>query len=411
MYNTLLILLFITLLMVFTVKNIEKFEVDTKIEYVGCFKDKFITRGGDRLFAIEKRGGVKTAQECKDYAISKNKKYFALQWPRDDKSACYVGARNDYPIEEMERLEDNRCQTPKNNRDPGFTHGGGMINSVYEIKELTESDIINDIIESKTETEILNELQSNTIPASQKEQITKVFYEKCKFNPKSIQGGFETLLACKDYCSNDDHNKSFGGVFCSKDACETKCNECRDTQMCRWNIPKPDIPDKEPKPIELDYEIKNNEVHLTWEKPQSEDPVTNYSVLITQLNNPDKLEIEIPTDIESDFVNHVIRDLNPRNIYFIEAYARNKYGYSKASNKIEVQVNYEDNQGYSSVEPVDPYTTTSFQQMVEDIKKSIQEPSEETPSETLSPLKILTELKNKDSDSNSQLNLDLFFGA
>ena len=98
--------------------------------------------------------------------------------------------------------------------------------------------------------------------------------------------------------------------------------ECTDTQFCRWNVPEFDPTDLKPNPIHLDYEIKNNEVHLLWEKPETQDPVTNYSVVITQLNNPDKLEIEIPVDIESDFVSHVVRDLNPSYIYFIEVYTK-----------------------------------------------------------------------------------------
>lgn len=243
--------------------------------------------------------------------------------------------------------------------------------------------------------------------------------EMCSFDPTKIQGGFGTRLACKDYCRNLDNNMLYGGALCDEKMCEELCNNCEDNQFCRW-LTEPVLTenDKKPKKTELEYTIKGSEVHLLWEKPQTIDPISHYSIVITQLNNPDKLEIETSTDINSDFVEHIVRGLNPNNIYFIEVYSRNQFGYSEPSNKVEVQVFYTNFSGYyGETDPVqDEEKMREFVKELTEILKKQSEESRKTSRsrranevDISSPIDILTADRKRDAKLQGKYNLNVFF--
>ena len=139
------------------------------------------------------------------------------------------------------------------------------------------------------------------------------------------------------------------------------------------------------------------------------------------MNNPDKLEITTETDTTSDFVEHVVRGLKPSEIYFIEVYSRNKFGYSEPSNSIEVQVFYTNYIGF--IGETDPEQDESkmaeFVKELMEILKNQQKNSRDSrlmkrninKVDISSPIDILTADKERDSKLQSKYNLDIFFNG
>ena len=104
------------------------------------------------------------------------------------------------------------------------------------------------------------------------------------------------------------------------------------------------------------------------------------------------------------------------NIYHVEVYARNKYGYSAPSNKVEVQTRYVSNNGYNS--PV-PYNTSEdnqeeIQKMIAEIreiikKKRYEKDIREGNVDISDPLDILVQDKERDAKMKENYNLEVFF--
>lgn len=405
MISILLFILLIIALYVFlgigTLKQRFQNPEPAKFQYVGCYNEK----SNDMALPLY-QGEVETPEQCALKAIENNSTYFGLQNVTkiqnnqlSNNPMCFISESGQASVPYDKHGESDTCLTLNKN-----IYGKKDTNAVYKI--LTSQEI-------ETQENLKKKLATDAaIIASGGTPV-----EGCAFNPKAIQGGFETKLACKDYCRNADNNTLFGGALCSEIACENICNKCDDNIFCRW-LTEPILTENEkiPKPIELEYKINDSEVLLLWEKPESIDAISHYSVVITDPNNPDKFEVEIQPNVKDDFIEHNILNLSPMNIYHVEVYSRNKFGYSMASNKVEVQTKYVSGDGYQA--PV-PYNT--YEQNYEEIQKFIAELKEiikkkkyekdlsEGKVDISEPLDILIQDAQRDEKLKQNYNLEVFF--
>ena len=366
----------------------------TKYQYSGCYNDK----SNDLALPVYK-GEVETPAECALKAIENNSTFFGLQNASGNKPMCFLSESGNLSVEYDKHGESDKCVTLNTN-----TYGTQNVNAVYKILNSEEIEI---------QENLKKKLSTNAAIIASGGTTN----EGCSFNPKAISGGFGTRLACKDYCRNNDNNKLFGGALCSESHCENICNKCEDNLFCRW-LSEPILTENEkiPKPIVLEYKIQDSEVLLLWEKPNSIDAISHYSVVITDPNNPDKFEVEIQPNVKDDFVEHNILNLNPMNIYHVEVYSRNKYGYSGTSNKVEVQTRYVSGNGYNSPVPYNTYEDNQeeMQKMIieirEIIKKKIYEKNIRDGNVDISdPLDILVQDKVRDENVKDKHSLDVFF--
>lgn len=405
MISILLFILLIIALYVFlgigTLKQRFQNPEPAKFQYVGCYNEK----SNDMALPLY-QGEVETSEQCALKAIENNSTYFGLQNVTkiqnnqlSNNPMCFISESGQTNVPYDKHGESDKCLTLNKN-----IYGKKDTNAVYKI--LTSQEI-------ETQENLKKKLATDAaIIASGGTPV-----EVCGFNPKAIQGGFATKLACKDYCRNADNNTLLGGALCSEIACENICNKCDDNIFCRW-LSEPILTENEkiPKPIELEYKINDSEVLLLWEKPESIDAISHYSVVITDPNNPDKFEVEIEPNVKDDFIEHNILNLSPMNIYHVEVYSRNKFGYSMASNKVEVQTKYVSGDGYQA--PV-PYNT--YEQNQEEIQKFIAELKEiikkkkykkdlsEGKVDISEPLDILIQDARRDEKLKQNYNLEVFF--
>jgi hypothetical protein len=361
--------------------------------YLGCFKDN-----SSNLALPNYKGEVSNVDECATIARNNNAKYFGLKNVKSltsngdlsNKPMCFIS--NSDETDYNKYGESQMCLNFENK-----VYGKGNTNSVYQV--LSQQDI--------DEQEALKKkLAQNAVILAQGGSVI----DSCAFEPTKIQGGFGTVLACKDYCRNIDNNGAFGGPLCNESTCEKICLECDNNQFCKWLSEPVFKEEKTPKQISLEYTINGSEVALLWEKPESSFPISHYSIVITQMDDSDKLEIETNLDVNSDFVEHIVRGLNPKKIYFIEVYARNSFGYGMPSNKIEVQVYYTSSNGYkSATEPEnDEETMKSFINELKGILAS-QKSNKSTEYDINSPLDILKADRERDATLQKTYNLNLFF--
>jgi hypothetical protein len=400
---TLLIYLLILVLIIFAFIGIgmntkQHFQNPNKYKYIGCFNDKT-----SDLALSQYKGEVSTINECADIAASNNSEFFGIQnvSKEGDKPMCFISSSDD---EYDKHGVSDQCLNSNNQ-----VFGKKNTNAVYQILSKTELE---------RQEALKRKLSRNAAIIARGGTVS----DSCSFNPEKIQGGFGTKLACKDYCMNPDNNTAFGGELCFEEKCAELCENCTNNQLCRW-LTEPVLTEEQkvPKKLELEYIIKGSEVHLLWEKPETIDPISHYSIVITQMNNPDKLEITTETDTTSDFVEHVVRGLKPSEIYFIEVYSRNKFGYSEPSNSIEVQVFYTNYSGF--IGETDPEQDESkmaeFVKELMEILKNQQKNSRDrrrmkrniNKVDISSPIDILTADKERDSKLQSKYNLDIFFNG
>jgi hypothetical protein len=233
--------------------------------------------------------------------------------------------------------------------------------------------------------------------------------EKCYFDPKMVDGGFYSPLACKDHCTSVDNRNKWGGEYCTKNACEEICSRCEDTSFCRWN--KTVFKEAEsqlPEPIKLEYKKDKTNLILIWEKPISKDTITNYSCVITDPELEDQFEVELPTDLECEFCEHIIRNLDATKIYHIELYSRNRYGYSRPSNLIRVQVD-EDATMMPHITDA-PTVSKTREELEQDRINLLQETiTTRSPDDIITPLDILAADKKRDGDWLNNYNAEVFF--
>lgn len=245
-----------------------------------------------------------------------------------------------------------------------------------------------------------------------KEQFQATGFSQCVFDPLKVNGGFGTLLACKDYCRNPDNNSSFGGALCNERVCETTCENCRDTQMCRWNTVKPVLTEsKVPSKIELEYIIRDNNVLLRWEKPKTETPLNFYSVVVRDSRNNMESEVEINNDINDHFIEHMVTDLKPLRTYYITVFARNNFGYSKESNAVRVQLPYRGPTGYTGFS-LPRINTNLLQDYRNQLRQTINRNTQERnsnldPNRPINPLEILTLYNEQQNEIPSELSVDM----
>ena len=397
MINIFLVLLLIILLFFFVgIKKKQHFQVSDKVvfEYVGCFKDNTNKR------ALSKPvGEVDSPKSCALKAKNNGSRFFGLQnvlgikkGVLTNKPICFISDVND----EYDKYGDSKeCLIHEKN-----TYGKSRVNAVYKL--LNKGEI-------EERDRLKKKLAKNALLINEGKNIL----ESCSFEPTKISDGFETKLACKDYCRNIDNNSKFGGSLCSESVCETICESCIDTSFCRWNtVPLVQEEKKNPDPIELEYKIDGSLVKLLWEKPFSISELSHYNIVITQQGNPDKLEVEVNDDVKNDFIEHIVRNLNPANVYYIEVYSRNGNGYSKASNKIQVQTEYTTGEGYRSQEPAD--RSEDNQQKIQDFLTRLRRymatnRKEEGELDVSSPLSILTQDRERDKEMKENYNIDVFF--
>jgi len=405
MISILLFILLIIALYVFlgigTLKQRFQNSEPAKFQYVGCYNDK----SNDLALPVYK-GEVETPEQCAMKAIENNSTFFGLQNVNSiqnnklsNNPMCFLSESGKMSVDYEKHGESVNCVTLNKN-----TYGTQNVNAVYKILSSEEIEIQENLKKKLSADAAI--IASGGTPK-----------EGCSFNPKAINGGFGTKLACKDYCRNHDNNTLFGGALCSELACENICDKCEDNIFCRW-LTEPILTENEkiPKPIVLEYKIQDSEVLLLWEKPNSIDAISHYSVVITDPNNPDKFEVEIQPNIKDDFVEHNILNLNPMNIYQVEVYSRNKYGYSAPSNKVEVQTRYVSNNGYNSPVPYNTYEDNQeeIQKMNVEIreiikKKQYEKDLREGNVDISDPLDILVQDKERDAKMSENYNLDVFF--
>jgi len=114
----------------------------------------------------------------------------------------------------------------------------------------------------------------------------------------------------------------------------------------------------------------------------------------------------LPTDLECNFCDHLIRNLESGKIYNITIFSRNKYGYSRASNTLRVNMEYEGeilNDGVSSGTSISTAITSIFRDQLR------QDITTKTPDDVITPLDILTEDKKRDSKWLSKYSADVKF--
>ncbi len=397
MINILLVLLLIILLFFFVgLKTKQHFQVSDKIvfEYIGCFKDN----SNKRALSIV-QDEVDGPEACALKAKQNGSRYFGLQnvlGVKDgvlkNKPICFISAVND---EYDMHGESDDCLVHEKN-----TYGKRGVNAVYKV--LNDAEI-------EERENLKKKLAKNALLI----RAGKDVENSCTFDPTKIPSGFSSKLACKDYCRNSDNNTKFGGSLCTENICEALCESCMDTSFCRWNT-MPVIEEEKlvPNPIELEYNINGALVKLLWEKPFSINEISHYNIVITQQDNSEKLEVEVNDDTKSDYVEHIVRNLNPANIYYIEVYSRNGNGYSKVSNKIQVQTEYTTGEGYRSEEPA--YTSEDNQQRIQEFlvrlrRYMITNRTEEGDIDVSSPLSILTQDRERDKKMKENYNIDVFF--
>jgi hypothetical protein len=241
--------------------------------------------------------------------------------------------------------------------------------------------------------------------------------EKCSFDPRMVQSGFYSELACKDHCRSVDYREKWGGEYCNSAACESICSQCDDTSLCRWNKAVYKTPDEKiPSPIKLEYEIENENLKLIWEKPKSEYNITAYSCIISDTDNDDEFEVDLPSDLECDFCDHLIRNLENGKVYTITIFARNKYGYSRASNTIRVNMEYEaeplpdPSSPDSEPDSAPSFRTSAMNNIISIFRNQfIPGVTTRTPDDVITPLDILTYDKNRDDKWLSNYNADVKF--
>ena len=243
------------------------------------------------------------------------------------------------------------------------------------------------------------------------ESFQNTGYSQCVFMPTTINGGFGSLLACKDYCRNPDKYGGFGCALSREKVCENICKNCTDTQMCRWNTTEPALTEnKVPKKIELEYIIRDNNVLLRWEKPESSEPLDFYSIIIRDSRYPSESEIELNNEVNVDFVEHLITELRPLRTYYITIYGRNRFGYSKESNSVRVQLPYRGNTGYTGFA-----LPTSNPIMLEDLRNQLRQSLTNNNQQRnvhidqdrpLSPLEILTLYNQQKNTISDEINID-----
>lgn len=254
-----------------------------------------------------------------------------------------------------------------------------------------------------------------TIRSQKKERLFLEKYagdikEKCDFNPVKIENGFDTLLECKDHCSSLDNRNKWGGSTCTEQICEQICEGCDKPSMCRWKrLPFKEPELKVPPSCILEHEEGTNKI--TWAKPECEDNITSYLLVITEKDNHNSsFEVDLPHDIESDFCEHTFDNLKGDVKYNITLYSRNKYGYSPPSENIILHFvaptigdAAEARQNESTNDSGDSDTTEDGANLDEENSYISNESNDKIPS----LLEILSEDRIRDSQLRDNYNIDI----
>jgi len=261
-------------------------------------------------------------------------------------------------------------------------------------------------------------VENNRRAAFEKKLVENKIYSKidsqyspqeCTFDPKKVRNGFYNKVECKNYCQSMDNNEAFGGVMCNENICKTKCEQCYDPQKCRWaQEDGGNIKDNVPNPIELERERNNK---LIWTKPESEFPITGYLCVITNLDNDDHFEVEIPSDLKCEQCEHDLEDLKPNTNYSIQLFSRNMYGYSEPSNSLDIKTPSvyktmieEQIQKREEQNKLDKLLEIERSEQMYNLNlKNIRE------SRVNTLIDILTEDRINDVKGHEKYNLDLFF--
>ena len=111
-YIILFLLIVLCIIVSFTYIK-EPFNAQKTYNYIGCYRED---QYPNRHFEIQKPDKVSTVEECKNYAVENNSKYFGLQYHyNQSKSLCFIYF-NKTNISDMTIATD--CQVPINDRDP-----------------------------------------------------------------------------------------------------------------------------------------------------------------------------------------------------------------------------------------------------------------------------------------------------
>ena len=142
---------------------------------------------------------------------------------------------------------------------------------------------------------------------------------------------FNTQQECVDFCSNNHYYNN-----CDKNICKQKCSQCKNEKLCPFNklvIESDDVPD----PIKIYGFSGNGIVKLSWTKPLTSD---NARILFYAINiESEFIDDRLRTDFyvsDEDVCEYTIDNLKNGVPFSINVLARNKNGYSKKSNNLEI---------------------------------------------------------------------------
>lgn len=150
---------------------------------------------------------------------------------------------------------------------------------------------------------------------------------------------YNTKLECKDDImvrilnlkeknkeKNIDLNKYTDNI---NDFCDGKTHYLRD------NIHKfPYIEESKSKPSKIDTlhikQLNNKTLKLSWFRPKSEHLITKYICILESNsgNNNEPIRIDLPNSNNSEYIEHIIKDLTINKIYNINLLSENKNGLS-----------------------------------------------------------------------------------
>lgn len=151
---------------------------------------------------------------------------------------------------------------------------------------------------------------------------------------------YNTKLECMDDImvkildSNKDLNIYNNNI---NDFCDGKTHHLKD------NIHKfPYIEESKAKPSKIDTlhieQVNNNTLKLSWFRPKSEHLIKKYICILetNSENNNEPIRIDLPNSNNSDYIEHIIKDLTINKIYKVHVLSENKNGFSDIHTQITI---------------------------------------------------------------------------